>query len=237
MQYPSHTPSSRRVRPQQPPVPAPLPPQLKELVWQGKIGPAFWTIASIISLSINVTLIILLILVGRELFSLKGLISNQLVGGLYDNFVQMDQAHIKTTIAVQDTIQVNDTLPVVFDLPLNQETQVVLTKNTPVNNASVYLNGVPVTTDIVLKKGTPLNIQLNMSVPVSQTIPVVLNVPVHLEVPVDIPLKETELHQPFTGLQNVVSPYDKLLNDLPSSWEQTPLCHPLLGWICNWLKE
>jgi hypothetical protein len=236
MQYPSHNRSSRHVRPIQRPTPAPLPPQVKDLIWQGKIGPAFWTIASIISLSINVTLIILLILVGRELFSLKGLISNQLVGGLYDNFVQMDQAHIKTTIAVEDTIQVNDMLPVVFDLPLNQETQVVLTKNTPVNNASVYLNGVPVTTDIVLKKGTPLNIHLNMSVPVSQTIPVVLNVPVHLDVPVDIPLEETELHQPFTGLQNVVSPYDKLLNDLPNSWEQTPLCHPLLGWICDWLK-
>jgi hypothetical protein len=237
MQYPSHTRSSRRVRPQQKPAPAPLPPEIKDLLWQGKIGPAFWTIASIISLSVNVILIILLILVGRELFSLKGLISNQLVDGLYNNFVQMDQAHIKTTITVEDTIQVNDTIPVVFDLPLNQETEVVLTKNTPVNNASVYLNGVPVNTDIVLKKGTPLNIRLNMSVPVSQTIPVVLNVPVHLNVPVDIPLDETELHQPFTGLQNVVSPYDKLLNDLPSSWEQTPLCHPLLGWICDWLKE
>ena len=65
-------------------------------LWQGKIGPAFWTIASLISLSINIFLIVLLILMGRQLFALKGLVADQLVSGLYENFVLMEigRAHV-----------------------------------------------------------------------------------------------------------------------------------------------
>lgn len=203
--------------------------------WQGKIGPAFWTVASLISLTVNVILIVVLILLGKQLFTLKDLISNQLVGGLHQNFVKMDEAHIRTTIIVNDTIQVNDTIPVVFDLPLSQETQVVLTQHTAIDNTTVYLNGVPIRTTVVLPKGTPLNIALNLSVPVNQTIPVVLDVPVKLMVPVDIALERTELHEPFTGLQEVVSPYQNLLTSLPDSWEETPLCEPALEFLCNWL--
>jgi hypothetical protein len=53
--------------------------------WQGKIGPAFWTIASLLSLSINIILIVILLLAGRQIFSIKELISGQLIGGLYYN--------------------------------------------------------------------------------------------------------------------------------------------------------
>lgn len=77
-------------------------------------------------------------------------------------------------------------------------------------------------TDIVLQ-GTPLNIHLVLVVPVSQTVPVVLHVPVDLEVPinldvpvsldvpVNIPLSETDLHQPFTNLAALLRPYNRLL--------------------------
>ncbi len=203
--------------------------------WQGKIGPAFWTVASLVSLTVNVILIVVLLLLGKQLFTLKDLISNQLVGGLHQNFVKMDEAHIRTTILVSDTILVNDTIPVVFDLPLSQETQVVLTQHTSIDNTTVYLNGVPIRTTVVLPKGTPLNIALNLTVPVNQTIPVVLEVPVKLSVPVDIALDQTELHEPFAGLQEVVSPYQGLLSSLPGSWEETPLCMPELEFLCDWL--
>jgi len=172
------------------------------------------------------------LIIGRELFVLKQLVEVQLIGGLYDNFVKMDQAHIVTTIQVQDTIIVKDTIPVVFDLPLNQETTVVLTKDTPVKNASVYLNNTAVTTNITLRKGTPLNIALNLVVPVNQMLPVELKVPVNLPVPVDIPLAETDLHEPFVGLQEVLSPYRSLLGGLPSSGDELP-CGPLKP-FCNW---
>lgn len=209
------------------------PKKFDRYIWQGKIGPAFWTIASLFSITVNIILIIILLVVGRHLFAIKSVVSNHLVDGLYTNFVEMDQAHIINTIIVSDTIVVQDTIPVVFDLPLEQDTQVVLTKDTPVKNATVYLNGQPVPTDIVLKKGTKLNIALDLVVPVNQMLPVTLNVPVQLEVPVDIPLDQTELHQPFTGLQEVVFPLKGMMDELPDSWNETPLCGPLTGWWCR----
>jgi hypothetical protein len=44
-------------------------------------------------------------------------------------------------------------------------------------------------------------VNLNFSLPVQTTIPV------HLDVPVNIPMAETELHEPFVGLQEVVRPW------------------------------
>lgn len=213
----------------------PLPPNVERYVWQGKIGPAFWTVASVFSLAVNIFLIAILILVGRELFSLKSLVSTQLIGGLYKNFVRMDDAHIVTTIQVEDTIQVKDQIPVVFTLPLQQDTQVVLTRNAPVKNATIFLNGAAVPLDIILKEGTALDIRLDMTIPVSQSVPVVLNVPVNLSVPVDIPLNQTELHEPFLGLRDVVAPYNDLLRPLPDSWQETSFCGSGTGWLCRWI--
>jgi hypothetical protein len=55
---------------------------------------------------------------------------------------------------------------------------------------------------IVLPQNTvlPINIE-NLVVPVDQKVLAVL------DVPVDIPLDQTELHEPFTGLQQVVRPW------------------------------
>ena len=203
-------------------------PDLSRLFWRGKIGPAFWTVASIISLSVNIILVVLLILVGKQLFALKGLVANQLVGGLYENFVLMDQARISTTVTVDDTI------PVKFDLPVVTNTTVQLTENTRIRGATVNLSTGGLTirrapADIVLPAGTSLPISLNIVVPVDTT------VPVHLTVPVDIPLNQTELHKPFAGLLNVVAPYGKLLGSTPDSWQDTPLCTPWTDWVCGWL--
>jgi hypothetical protein len=209
-----------------------IPPGFLRLFWQGKIGPAFWTTASLISLSVNLALLVILILVGRQLFALKSLVADQLVGGLHQNFIAMDEAHIRTTILVEDTIVVQDTIPVVFDLPLSTDTTVVLVNSTPIKNATIFMNGSAVPMNLILPAGTPLNINLELTVPVSQTLPVTLNVPVRMEIPVDIALNETDLHEPFVGLQNVVAPYDQLLSDLPGSWKKTPLCSPWLAPVC-----
>ncbi len=204
-----------------------LPENTGRLLWQGKFGPAFWTIASLISISVNIVLIVLLILIGRELFSIKELVSDQLLGGLYQNFVKMDQARITTSV------EVNDTIPVVFDLPVQTDTVVVLTQPTRIKGATVNLSTGGLTirapANIVLPEGTELPVSLNIVVPVNTT------VPVKLTVPVDIPLQQTELHEPFVGLQNVVAPYHNLLASPPNSWQDTPLCAPEGDWLCNWL--
>ncbi len=193
-----------------------------------QIGPAFWTISSILSITVNVILIVLVLLLGSQLFAIKSLISDQLVGGLYNNFVMMDQAHIRTSIPVQAEV------PAKFTLPLQTETTVRLTKDTPISNARVSLYGGVVTinsapTDIILPAGTILPVYLDLKVPVDQKIPV------ELMVEVDIPLNQTELHQPFVGLQNVLGPYNALLHMLPGTWAEaicgknpSSLCKSLL---------
>ncbi len=201
-----------------------------------KFAPAFWNITGTLSLVVNLILIVVLIVVADQLFALRAVVSDQLINGLHENFVKMDQSVIATTIQVNDTIMVNDTIPVQFLLPLETETNVVLTQNTSIKGASVTiitpfftLNNAP--TDIILPAGTVLPVELNLDVPVDTTIPVVLTVPVNLSVPVNIPLNQTDLHVPFTGLQNVVGPYKLLLDDTPTSWNQA-LCGEAQGSLC-----
>jgi hypothetical protein len=203
---------------------------------------AFWRAATLFSLFVNVVLVGVLIAAALLIFQIKRTIAQPLVSGLYNSFVQMDAAsiissvhvddtiHVNDTIFVSDTITVNDTLPVIFNLPLDTFTQVTLIDDTAIPNTTVMLNGLAVPTDIVLPAGTPLNIHLVLAVPVSQTVPVVLHVPVNLEVPValtvpvsldvpvNIPLSETDLHEPFTNLAALLRPYNALLELTPSSW-------------------
>ncbi len=193
---------------------------IRPLFWQRKIPNAFWTIASFFSLAVNIILIVILILLGRELFAIKNIVNDQLLTGLATNFKKMDEAKIATTISVEDEIQVK------FDLPVQANTMVTLTEDVPLR-ASVGINTLLFTinapADIVLPRGLELPIYLSIMVPVDTM------VPVNLTVPVDIPLAETELHEPFVGLQDVVKPYQDLLTPLPNSWEEIELCRTIPG--------
>lgn len=204
------------------------PPSPKRRRWiRGeKITPAFWTVASLISILVNIVLVIVLIALGKELFQLKQVVEKQVLGGLYQNFVQMDDAHIRTTIPISAEV------PAKFDLAVNTNTEVVLTADTVVNNTIIYnFNAGELTirravTNIILPAGTKLPVALNITVPVDQKIPVKMNVDV------DIPLKQTELHQPFVGLRDVVSPYVSLMGTLPNTWQET-LCGKEPSLLCQ----
>ncbi len=191
----------------------------------GKFGPAFWTIASVFSLIVNIILVVILIALASQLFALKKLVQDQLLGGLYGNFVKMNEAHIRTTIPVQTTV------PARFDLPLNTTTMVTLTENTVIPRATIYdfrsgtLTITNANANIILPAGTQLPIALNLTVPVDQQIPVSLNVEV------DIPLSQTELNEPFVGLQEVVKPYYNLLGEVPDTWQEA-LCGPSPSGLC-----
>lgn len=176
-----------------------------------KFGPAFWTIASVISMTINVVILIVLLLVLKFLGGPKATLSlaqdqaTGLLGGLYQNFVKMDAAHIKTNIHVAKDI------PVQFTLNVSGPTRVTLSEDVLIEGALVTvqtggLNIVNARARIVLPVGTALPIYIeNLAVPVDQ------KVLAELDVPVDIPLNQTELHDPFVGLQKVVEPYYCLL--------------------------
>ena len=124
-----------------------------------------------------------------------------LLGGLYDNFVKMDQANIRTSIHVEKEI------PVQFSLNVSGPTNVTLSQPVTINGALVTvqtggLNIVNARATIVLPQDTllPINIH-NLVVPVDQKVLAVL------DVPVDSPLEQTELHVPVVGLQQGVTPW------------------------------
>jgi hypothetical protein len=114
-------------------------------------------------------------------------------------------------------VEVKGSMPVQFDLPLKQKTTVRLTEATRIEGAQVTvrtggLNIAKAPADIILPEGTVLPVELDMVVPVDT------NIPVQMSVPVNIPMSKTELHDPFVGLQEVVSPIYWWLYDLPASW-------------------
>jgi hypothetical protein len=166
--------------------------------------PAFWTIASLISITVNIILVVILLILFQMLGVIQGTAGDKisgLLGGLYTNFVKMDQASIQTSIHVEKDIPVN------FTLNVSGPTNVTLSQPVTINGALVTvatggLNIVNARATIVLPQGVvlPINIE-NLAVPVDQSVLAVL------DVPVNIPLNQTQLHEPFVGLQKVVEPW------------------------------
>jgi len=173
--------------------------------------PTFWTIASVISMLVNIGVVIVLIVVIQVLGGTRSALNfaqsqaNGLLGGLHENFVKMDEASIKTNIHVEKNI------PVQFTLNVSGNTNVTLSQDVSISGALVTVNtgGLNINNaraNIVLPAGTVLPIFIdNLVVPVDKEVPAIL------DVPVDIPLNATELHEPFVGLQQVVRPYYCLL--------------------------
>lgn len=192
-----------------------------------KAGSIFWTVTGAMSLIVNFILVIVVIVLLSQLSSIKRMVQNDVLGGLYANFIMMDEASIRTTIPVHAEV------PAKFKLPLDTDTTVVLIDDTPIRGARVTLQtgGLSITNapaDIVLPAGTELPIHLSLEVPVDQKIPV------DLKVDVNIPLKETELHRPFVGLKNVVAPYYWMLFKLPDSTTQL-MCGNSPSSLCQFL--
>ncbi|MCD4671948.1 MAG: hypothetical protein K8R77_04720, partial [Anaerolineaceae bacterium] len=188
-------------------------PERRRYVRVEKLPSAFWTVASVLSLLTNAILITITLSLSNQLFRINKVVQEQLVEPLDTSFTTMYEASIQTTVAI------NTTVPARFDLPLDIDTIVILSQDTFIPGARVTLNtgGLSIynaPADVVLPAGTNLPVHLNLTVPVDQTIPVVMNVPVN------IPLKDTALGDAFSGLINVVSPYEPLLQNAPASWTE-----------------
>lgn len=209
-------------------------PRLQKVAYQGKYLPAFWTVACIFSLMVNIILISVLISFGHHFFELKALISNGLVTEASNSLEMMDKAHIVTTVPVETTVRLQDNLPVVFDLPINQNTQLSLVQDVRISGAYIYLNNTAVMTDLTLPAKTPLQANLNISIPVSTTVPVNLTVPVSLKIPVDIAIDQTDLHQSIVGLQGAIAPYKTVMGSTFNSPKDFSICnHWWSGWMCS----
>jgi len=187
-----------------------------------RFGPAFWTVTGILSLIVNGILIAVLLVLYNLLGQVQDLQGNatnvgaSVLGGLYTNFEKMDRASIKTTIPVDAQIPLNLTVPV------KTTTQITLADAAVIQNAQVVINtgGLSINSAarVTLPAGTPLMVNLDFDLPVEATIPV------HLEVPVNIPMAETELHEPFVGLQEVVQPWYCLVEPNAFSLKGKAIC-------------
>ena len=171
--------------------------------WRWKFLPAFWTIASVMSFTVNIVMLIVLLMLVQNRGSVNSIANdqaNQLLGGLYNNFVLMDQATISQKIIVDEEIPLDIVVPVNL---ANKEITLATDTVIPRAHVEIYQGGVNINSParVTLPAGTKLNIDLNFDLPVKDQIPV------YLEVLVNIPLKDTELHVPFVGLQNVVEPW------------------------------
>jgi hypothetical protein len=185
----------------------------------GRAGllPLFWTLASVISLTVNVILLIVLFGLLRGLGSVDAMgMGTGLLSGLYSNFERMDQAHIRTTIPVQTDIPLN------MSIPVQTTTGITLAQDVVIRNAHVKIStaafNIDSPADVTLPAGTALTVVLNFNVPVQAQVPVTLNVPV------DIPLQATELHPAILGLQDTIKPFYCIVSPAAVSLTGTPVC-------------
>lgn len=204
-------------RPPTPPLASPEPgpePRYKFL-------PAFWTVTGVLSLVVNgvlvAILLVLLQVLGKTPFQANDQFAGVL-GGLFVNFVKMDEASIIADVPV------NTTIPLNIVVPVKTTTRIILADSTVIPNARVVINtgGIEIDADaiVTLPAGTPLNITLDFPLTVQNTIPI------QLIVPVNIPLRNTQLHDPFVGLQQVVKPYYCLVE--PNAvWNNVQICSPI----------
>jgi hypothetical protein len=187
-----------------------------------KLLRALWTMTSLISMVVNVVVIIVLIILlwaYRDIKLPEGVditMVNELLSGLYSNFEKMDRATIETVIPVDAQIPLDITVPV------QTTTQITLSETVSIPNAQVVINtgglNINSTARVTLPAGTPLMVNLNFDLPVRDTIPV------HLEVPVNIPMADTELHEPFVGLQDVVRPLQCLVDPNATNLDAQLIC-------------
>jgi hypothetical protein len=186
---------------------------------------AVWDVSSIISLVVNIVLAIIIIALGLRLRQLQSTV-NGLLGGLYDNFVRMDNSVISTTISVDQM-----PIPLDFNLPVVQpSTNVTLTEDVTIRGAYVVINtgalSINSSATVTLPRGTSLPVSLSMDVPVKTT------VLVDLKVPVNIKLSEANspdpnianLHGAFIGLQNTVGPFYCLLQPAAKDYAGAYIC-------------
>ena len=168
--------------------------------------PSFWKAMIITSFVFNMIFVFILVLLAAFYLRWQTQISDTTVGlkgfavgniqELRDVVQQLQAAHIKTTIPLDQP------LPVHLPVPIDQTTLVTTTApvqiSVPADIDMGPFGQLHPNVNLALPEGTQLLIKLKLTVPLDTVIPVKLNVPV------DIAMKDTELAPQFKRLGNVV---------------------------------
>ena len=197
-----------------------------------KMWPAFVNIAVVFSFIVNCVLVLVLILAIGPLFQMKSNLLEPLLTDLDRAFQGLGDTTIDTTVQVEEMIPISFTLPMNqplgldFDLPIHQQTNVILTREVQITRQARFelpygggaING---TVSLSLPAGLSLPIQLDMQVPVQQVIPVVMDVPVNqpvpieMDIPVSIQLGDAGLDPAVQQLRDVFAPVSALIERIP----------------------
>jgi hypothetical protein len=169
--------------------------------WEHGFFPGFWTVASVLSIIMNCLIVGVLLAIIPLARSKPNDPAAKLLGGLYGNFVGMENAVITTSVPIRTTIPLDN-----ITVPVNTLTTIYVQpgQSAQLSSVNVRTGGLTITNatgSIIFGQTTPLNVQLNLNIPLQH-----IDVPVNLDVPVEIPLKNTQLYGPFVGLQDVIKP-------------------------------
>ncbi len=182
------------------------------------LGKFIWRFMVIFSFIVNLVLVLVLIGLLLFIFDIKNNIAQPLVTGLHSSFVGLDEATIDWTIPVRADIPVN------LDIPLKQNTVVVLTAPVPLNViAQIYTPNLQLTNasvSLTLPEGLELPVSLDLPVEVRDTLPV------SLDVRAVIPLQNTQLHDVAENLRLLFEPLAVGLTNLPGDFAEVG---PFLG--------
>jgi hypothetical protein len=192
----------------------------------GLVRRAAWDLSAILSLLVNAVLLTVVVLLSIQVKNMKSSMNN-LLGGLYDNFVRMDNSVISTTVTMPEM-----SIPLDFILPVVQSsTNMTLTENVTIHGAYVIINtgslSINSAATITLPAGTTLPVSLSIDVPVKTTVLVK-----DIQVPIDIRLAKANspdpnvanLHSAFIGLQDTVGPFYCLLQPEVQDYTGVYLC-------------
>src|SRR5262245_1709724 len=165
--------------------------------------PTLWKAMILTSFAVNLILIAVLIYLMGFLVQNSGFVGGTTqsiaanVRELQDVVVQLQKAHIKTNIPLDQP------LPVHLIVPIDTTTTVTTTAPVPLNVPADIDMGpfgqLHPNVSLELPAGTSLNIALKLNVPLDTTIPVKLNVPV------DIPMEKNALAPQFLRLGAVLN--------------------------------
>ena len=170
----------------------------------------FAIIFSFITNLVLIMIVALLLMQSDMLFTVKSEVAEPLLVDLDQAFAALGETTIKSTIYITDT------MPVVFGLPLNQNTNMVLTQPVPLSVPAMFIlpsggGSINGTVSLNLPQGQILPVALGINVPVSTTIPVVM------QVPVEIPLAESGMGAAIEQLRAVFRPVTGFIQSLPDS--------------------
>ncbi len=177
----------------------------------------FWDAAKSLSLLVSMIINAVLIIIVAVLIQQVGAIKHTLgsvLGQLDAAFQGLGETVIQTTIPISQSV------PVVFDLPLKQDTYVTTNSAVPINTQATFslgqfgsING---TVSLNLPTGTQLPVHLELTVPVSNVLPVVFNQSVA------IPLAPSGMQPVVDKLRSALGPILNLVGQLPDRFSITP---------------